>query len=161
MIKTGFWSCLRLAKICVLYKVGIELLQNSLCILFWLDWSRIRFDRSKVGHNVFFCRFSNSALSPYDMWSSMFCPRYKRKTLATFLMWLYFAVCMNLLWDLRGDCLHTCLGWSRRRFHWELDDHSVAAQKSLKICKQEYLYLLENPRKKESVVSKLARGRVR
>ena len=67
---------------------------------------------------------------------------------------------MNLLWDLRGGCLHTCLGLSRRRFNWELDDHSVAALKSLKIRKWECLYLLENPRKKESVVPELARGRV-
>ena len=38
-----------------------------------------------------------------------------------------------------------------------LDDHSVVALKSLKIDKRECLYLLENLRKKESVVSELAR----
>ena len=48
----------------------------------------------------------------------------------------------------------------KRRFVQELDDHSVAALKNLKKHKQICLYLLENPRKKESVVSKLARGRV-
>ena len=37
---------------------------------------------------------------------------------------------------------------------------SVAALKSLKKHKRVCLYLLENPRKKESVVSELARGRV-
>ena len=47
----------------------------------------------------------------------------------------------------------------KRRFVQELDDHSVAALKSLKKHKRVCLYLLENPRK-ESVVSKLARGRV-
>ena len=41
-----------------------------------------------------------------------------------------------------------------------LDDHSVAALKNLKKHKWVCLYLLENPRKKESVVSELARGRV-
>ena len=46
----------------------------------------------------------------------------------------------------------------KRRFIQELDDHSVAAVKSLKIHKWVCLYLLENPRKKESVVSELARG---
>ena len=60
----------------------------------------------------------------------------------------------------RGGCLHTCLGLSRRRIHGELDDHSVAALKSLKKHKRVCLYLLENPRKKESVVLELARGRV-
>ena len=48
----------------------------------------------------------------------------------------------------------------KRRFVQELDNHSVATLKNLKKHKREYLYLLENPRKKESVVSKLARGRV-
>ena len=48
----------------------------------------------------------------------------------------------------------------KRRFVQEHDDHSVAALKSLKIHKRECLYLLENPRKKESVVSELARDRV-
>ena len=37
---------------------------------------------------------------------------------------------------------------------------SIAALKSLKKHKQVCLYLLENPRKKESVVSELARGHV-
>ena len=48
----------------------------------------------------------------------------------------------------------------KRRFIQELNDHSVAALKSLKKHKQMCLYLLENPRKKESVVSELARDRV-
>ena len=48
----------------------------------------------------------------------------------------------------------------KRRFIQELDDYFVAALKSLKKHKRMCLYLLENPRKKESVVSKLACGRV-
>ena len=48
----------------------------------------------------------------------------------------------------------------KRRFVQELDDHSVTALKNLKKHKQVCLYLLENPRKKESVVSEFARGRV-
>ena len=48
----------------------------------------------------------------------------------------------------------------KRRFVQELDDYSVAALKSLKKHKWVCLYLLENPRKKESMVSKLACGRV-
>ena len=48
----------------------------------------------------------------------------------------------------------------KRKFVQELDDHSVAAQKNLKKHKRVCLYLLENPRKKESMVSELARGRI-
>ena len=48
----------------------------------------------------------------------------------------------------------------KRRFIQKLDDHSVVALKNLKKHKRVYLYLLENPRKKESVLSELARGRV-
>ena len=48
----------------------------------------------------------------------------------------------------------------KRRFIQELDDHSVAALKNLKKHKRVCLYLLENPRKKESVISEFARGRV-
>ena len=48
----------------------------------------------------------------------------------------------------------------KRRFVQELDDHSATALKNLKKHKRVCLYLLENPRKKESMVSELARGRV-
>ena len=47
----------------------------------------------------------------------------------------------------------------KRSFVQELDDHSVVALKNLKKHKWVCLYLLENPRKKEFVVLKLARGR--
>ena len=48
----------------------------------------------------------------------------------------------------------------KRRFVQELDDYSVVVQKNLKKHKRVCLYLLENPKKKESVVSELARGRI-
>ena len=48
----------------------------------------------------------------------------------------------------------------KRRFVQELGDHSIAALKNLKIHKRVCLYLLQNPRKEESVVSELACGRV-
>ena len=48
----------------------------------------------------------------------------------------------------------------KRRFVQKLDDHSVVALKNLKKHKRVCLFLLENPRKKESMVSELARGRV-
>ena len=46
----------------------------------------------------------------------------------------------------------------KRRFVQELDDYSVAALKRLKKHKRVCLYLLENLRKKESVVSELTCG---
>ena len=48
----------------------------------------------------------------------------------------------------------------KRRFIQELNDHSVAALKNLKKHKRVCLHLLENPRKKEYVVSEFARGQV-
>ena len=48
----------------------------------------------------------------------------------------------------------------KRRFVQELNDYSVVALKNLKKHKQVCLYLLENPRKKESMVSERACGRV-
>ena len=48
----------------------------------------------------------------------------------------------------------------KRRFVQELDDHLVAALKNLKKHKQVCLYLLENSRKTEFVVLKLAHGHV-
>ena len=48
----------------------------------------------------------------------------------------------------------------KRRFVQKLDDHSVVALKNLNKHKRVCLYLLENPRKKESVVSNLAHSRV-
>ena len=51
-------------------------------------------------------------------------------------------------------------GFQDSRLCQELGDQFCCCIKSLKIPKQECLYLLENPRKKESVVSELARGHV-
>ena len=48
----------------------------------------------------------------------------------------------------------------KRRFVQVLDDHLVATLKNLKKHKRVCLYLLENPRKKESMVLELAHGHV-
>ena len=58
----------------------------------------------------------------------------------------------------RGGFLHTYIGFPR--LCQELGDRFNCCIKSLKIHKRECLYLLENPRKKESVVSEFAHGRV-
>ena len=65
----------------------------------------------------------------------------KRKPWPHFLGCSNCCVCESLVRS-RGGCLHTCLGLSRRRIHWKLNDHSVAALKRLKIRKRECLYLL-------------------
>ena len=54
MIKIGFSLA---QSVCVLCKVGIELLQNLLCNSVWLDQSRIRLDQSKLRQNVFLQNF--------------------------------------------------------------------------------------------------------
>ena len=60
---------------------------------------------------------------------------------------------------MRSFPLHK-LRFIKRRFIQELNDHSVAALKNLKKYQRVCLYLLENPRKKESVILELVRGRV-
>ena len=70
------------------------------------------------------------------------------------------AVCVNLLWDPWEVFLHTSLGFSRRRSFIQLDDQFSCCHWSLKKHKWGCLYLVVNPRKKESMDSKRARGRV-
>ena len=54
----NFLVLFRLAQsICLLGKVGIELLQDLLCISAWLDRSRIRLDRLKVVQIDFSAKF--------------------------------------------------------------------------------------------------------
>ena len=66
-------------------------------------------------------------------------------------------VLTSLLW---GAFLYINLGFSRRRSFLHLNDHSSCCHWSLKKNKRVCLYLVENPRKKESVDSEFARGRV-
>ena len=72
----------------------------------------------------------------------------------------YIAVYENLLWDLLGAFLHINLRFSRRRSFLHLDDQFSCCHWSLKKHKRVCLYLVVNPKKKESVDSELARGRV-
>ena len=130
-----------------------------MCNSDWLNRSRIKLNRSKVEQNVFFCRISNSALSHMTCRVLCFVLSIKGKPQPRFWGCSICCVCESFVKS-RSGCLHTYLGLSRRRFHWELDDHSIVALKSLKKHQRVYLYLLENPRKKESMVSEFARGRV-
>ena len=72
----------------------------------------------------------------------------------------YIAVfCKSFVRSVRSFPLHK-FRIIKRRFIQELEDHSVAALKNLKKHKQVCLYLLENSRKTEFVVLKLAHGHV-
>ena len=63
----------------------------------------------------------------------------------------HIVVCVNLVRFVKSFPLHK-LRIIKRRFIQKLDDHLVVALKNLKKHKWVCLYLLENPRKKESVV---------
>ena len=67
----------------------------------------------------------------------------------------HIAICVNLL------CfLHTSLGFSRRISFLHFDDQFSCYHWSLKKHKRGCLYLVVNPRKKESVDSEFVCGRV-
>ena len=95
-----------------LCKVGIKQLQDLLCKYAWLDRSRIRLDRLKVMQIVFFCRISNLTQACLTCKVLCFVLSIKRKTLATFLGCSLCYVCEFFV-RLRGDCLHTYLGFPR------------------------------------------------
>ena len=148
----------RLAQsICVYAK-----LESSSCRIYCvnlpssIDWELDWLIETRADN--FSVEFSNSAQARLTCRVLCFALGIKGKTLAIFWGSSLCCVCESFVRS-RGGCLHTCLELSRKRFHWELDDHSIAALKSLKISKREWLYLLENPKKKKSVVSEFARGR--
>ena len=60
----------------------------------------------------------------------------------------------------RGVFCYTNLGFSRRRYSLYLDDQNSCCHKSLKNTQAGVLVAGRNPRKKESVDSELACGRV-
>ena len=68
-------------------------------------------------------------------------------------------LCKSLVRSVRSFPLHK-LRIIKKRFVQELDNHSIVALKNLKKYKHVCLFLLENPRKKESLVSELTRGLV-
>ena len=83
----------------------------------------------------------------------------KGKTLATFLV-VHYAVCVNFCEIKRWLPSHILRVSKIQDYVKNLVINSIAALKSLKKHKRVYLYLLENPRKKESVVSEFARRRI-
>ena len=89
----------------------------------------------------------------------MFCPRYKRETLATFLRGSACCVCESSVRSERWLPSHI-LRIIKKEISLRIDDRFNCYNKSLKIRKRKCLYLLENPRKNESVVSELSLGLV-
>ena len=72
------------SKLCLLCKVGFELMQNCQCILAWFDRSKLTLDQSKFGQNAFFCKPPTQPQLIKMFRVLCFCPRYIRQTLATF-----------------------------------------------------------------------------
>ena len=86
-------------------------------------------------------------------------PRNIRETLATFLCCSYCGLCESLVRSLRSFPSHKLRVFKEKIF-LHLDDHISCCHWSLKKHKRLCLYLVENPRKKESVDLELARSRV-
>ena len=76
-----------------------------------------------------------------------------------FLCCSYCGLCESLVRFLRSFPSHKLRVFKEKIF-LHLDDQSSCCHWSLKKHKRVCLYLVENPRKKESVDSKLVRGRV-
>ena len=121
-----------------------------------IDWSLGSINRKS--YLTFFIWFSNSALSVLLGFGFLIYPRYIRETLATFLCCSYCGLCKSLVRTLRSFPSHKLRIFKEKNF-LHLDDHSNCCHWSLKRT-QAGVLVLENPRKKESVDSELARSRV-
>ena len=89
----------------------------------------------------------------------MFLPQVYKANPSHILEVAHIVVCVNLVRFVKSFPLHK-LRIIKWRFIQELDDYLVATLKNLKKHKRVCLYLLENPRKKESVVLEIAHGHV-
>ena len=90
----------------------------------------------------------------------MFCLRYKRENPSHIFDCPLCCVCESFVRSKKWLPSHILRVSKIQDYVKNLVIVSVAALKNLKKHKRVCLYLLENPRKKESVVSELARGRV-
>ena len=109
--------------------------------------------------NAFSAKFQLSPSLFKTFWVLYFCPRYIRQTLATFYCCSYYCLCKSLVRSVRSFPLHKLRIIKKEicsRTWWSFS----CCHKNLKKHKRVCLYLLENPRKKESVVSELTRGYV-
>ena len=105
-------------------------------------------------------RFSNSALKCFNWFKFLIYPRYIRETLATFLCCTYCGLCESLVRFLRRFFSHKLRVFKEKIFLY-LDDHSSCCHWSLKKTQAGVLvFWWRIQKKKESVDSELARGRV-
>ena len=158
MIKTRCLVVFRLAQSCVIY-VKLD-----------LSWYRIKsairpgsIDQSlgSINRNSGRMRFSTKfQLSPSSFKTFRvlyFCPRYIRQTLTTFCCCSYCFLCKSLVRSVRSFSLHKFRIIKKEicsRTWWSFS----YCHKNLKKHKRVCLYLPKNLRKKEFVVSELARG---
>ena len=160
MIKTGCLVLFRLAQSCVFY-VKLDSCWCRIDSAFWpgsIDQSLGSINRNS-GRMSFSAEFQFNPSSFKTFRVLCFCPRYIRQTLATFYCCSYCCLCKSLVRSVRSFPLHKLRIIKKEissRAWWSFS----CCHKNLKKHKQVCLYLLENPRKKESVVSELARGRV-
>ena len=113
----------------------------------------------KLGRMRFSADFQLSPSSFKTFRVLCFCPRYIRQTLATFNCCSYCCLCKSLVRSVRSFPLHKfriIKKEIRSRTWWSFSCYHKNLKKHKRVC----LHLLENPRKKEFVVSELARGRV-
>ena len=160
MIKTSCLVLFRIAQSCVFYVK----LDSSWCRINnafrpgSIDRSLGSIDR-KLSRMPFFVDFRLRSSSFKSFNVLCFCPRYIRQTLATVLGGSYCCLCESLVRFEKCFPLHKF-----RIIKKEISSRAwwlfSCCHKSLKIYKRMCLYLLQNPRKKESVVSELAWGRV-
>ena len=85
MIKT---MCLEVfkanSKLYVNVKLESSLMQEALWLSAWLDRSKLRLDRSKLGKIAFLQIVQLSPICFKMFLGFLICPKYKRQTLATF-----------------------------------------------------------------------------
>ena len=106
---------------------------------------------------IFFSKNSNSALSILIGFGFLIYPRYIRETLATFLCGSYCGLCESLVRSLKSFPSHKLRVFKEKKFSipwWSIQLLPLKPKETQAVC----LYLLKNPRKKESVNLEFARG---
>ena len=128
----------RLAQsMCLYVKLESSVLQDLLCKSAWLDWSRIRFNQSKLVQIVFLQNFPTQPKPIWRVGLSVLLLVYKGNPKHIFIrflrekrvfLFLYlgfctqklskvfvapYAGCVNLFVRSRSGCLHTYLGFPR------------------------------------------------
>ena len=96
---TVFSLVLDLLKVCLSIKLVLSVLQDLLCKSAWLNWLKIRLERSKLVQIVF---LQNFPTQPKPVWHVGFYVLFKvqKGKPQPCLDVALYAMCVNLLWDL-------------------------------------------------------------